>query len=73
MKTNDFLKAIEILTLHHSNELIINKVKPNGSVSKVLESPTIHIKNCVPSVINKLIENGFMLSVEDGLLSVDKI
>jgi hypothetical protein len=73
MKVKDFYDAIEILTKHHSNEIVINKVEPHGQVSPVLESPTIHIKNCVPSVVNKLVKAGFMVSMTNGLLSVDKI
>lgn len=72
MKKQDFIKAVEILTEHHSNEVIINKVEPNGQVSPVLESPTIHIKKCVPSVVNSLIAAGYSLGMHDGLMTVDK-
>ena len=72
MKTEDFILVINILTLHHSNEIIINKVGDGESVTKVLENPTIHIKNCVPSVIDKLTKNGFTVGMSNGLMYVNK-
>lgn len=72
MKTADFNQAILIITAHHSNEIQINKVKPNGQVSPVLASPTIIITKCCASVVNKLIADGFSLSMYDGGLYVDK-
>jgi len=72
MKTSDFIKAIEIICQHHSNEIVINKCKEGGQVPDPF-TPTLHIKNCVPSVVHKLVEAGFMVSMTNGLLSVDKI
>lgn len=71
MKKEDFILAINILTMHHSNEIIINHVKPNGQVG-LLEEPTIHIKNCVPSVVDKLTKNGFTVGMSNGLMTVNK-
>lgn len=72
MKVEDFNLAIGLITTCHSSTIHINKVKENGSVTKVLESPTIHIENCVSSVIILLMEQGFSLSMDNGLMSVSK-
>lgn len=72
MKPTDFSTAIQICSFHHSTELVINQCAENGQVPSI-ESPTIHIKSCVPAVINKLIDKGFSLSMRNGLMSVDKI
>lgn len=72
MKVKDFYDAIEILTKHHSNEIVINQCKQGGQVPDS-SSPTLHIKNCVPSVVQKLVKAGFMVSMTNGFLSVDKI
>lgn len=70
MKEEDLIKAIMILKEHHSNEIVINHIKQSGGFSK--GRPTLHIRNCVASAINKLIEAGFTLSMNNGLLTVDK-
>lgn len=72
MKAKDFIQAIEILTAHHSNEVIINKSSGHMSSTGNEQSPTLHVKDCVPSAINKLIAAGFTLGMNNGLLSVDK-
>lgn len=72
MKKADFTLAIEIIAEHHTSEITINKVKPNGQVSPVLESPTIQVHRCCASVINKLIAYGFTVSMNEGALSIDK-
>lgn len=72
MKTTDFIKAIEIISANHSNEIVINKVKADRSCPSQ-DNPSLHIKNCVPAAINNLLKAGYMLSMSDGLLVVDKI
>lgn len=72
MTQKDFLLAVQILTDHHSNEVIINKSTGHGSTTGNSEKPTLHVKNCVASVVNKLIAHGFSLSMNEGLMSVDK-
>lgn len=72
MKKTDFITALEIISENHSNEVIINKVREDLSCPDA-SKPTLHIKNCVPAVINKLIKASYMLSMQDGLLSVDKL
>lgn len=67
MKKVNFMAAIDIIGNSHSNNIIINKVLANQQVPKNL---TIHIVDCVPAVINKLIEAKFSLSMDNGFLSV---
>lgn len=70
MNKADFFLAIDIITEHHSTELIVNgPIK--GFVDKSIYR--LQIRECVPSVINKLKEQGFMLSMQDGLLEVQTI
>ena len=70
MKTENLLKAIEIITAHHSTKMTINKVKSGEVVSS---ARTLVIHNCVPSVINKLRDEGFMLSMTDEGLTIHDI
>ena len=72
MKQVDFITAIEILTINHSNEVIINKSTGHGSTTGNELNPTLHIRSCVASAVNKLIAHGFSLSMHEGLMSVDK-
>ncbi len=71
MQHINFIKAIKLLTETHSVQIKINQVKPNGQVSKVLESPTIQIVNANGSALTRLKDEGFSLSVVDGLVHVD--
>jgi len=70
MKVENFLKAIEIISKQHSNEIKINHVEPNGSITPILESPTIHITKCNVATVDKLKEAGFNLSMGKNGLSV---
>lgn len=72
MKKADFIQAIELIMQVHTTELIINKVEPNGNVGKVLESPTISIKDCCAGLVNRLKDAGFNLSMSNGFLTVSK-
>ena len=71
MKATNFIKAVTILTENHSNEIIVNIAKGHMTKTGNAENPTLHIKNCTASAINKLKEAGFSLSMDNGLLSVD--
>lgn len=71
MKIKDFYDAIELLTKHHSNEIIINKCTSGGQVPDFTE-PTLHVVNCVPAVVSKLEKAGFMLCMDHGFLTVNK-
>lgn len=73
MKANDFLKAVEICSSNHSTGIVINQPK-NGFVGDLgTLNFTLHITKCCASVVNKLIEAGYSLSMTEGVgLSVDK-
>lgn len=72
MKAEDFIQAVKILTGHHSNEVIINKSTGHGSTTGNILKPTLHVRNCVASVVNELIAAGFSLGMHEGLMTVDK-
>ena len=72
MTKEEFMNAIEILTKSHSVEMIINYVKPNGQVSPVLESPTISIIGCPASAVHQLMDEGYKVSMTDGMMNVRK-
>lgn len=73
MKANDFLKAIEILSSNHSTGIVVNQPR-NGFVGDLGSKEfTIHITKCCVSVVNKLIEAGYSLSMTESVgLSVEK-
>ena len=71
MQLKTFLKAIEIISVNHSTRIYINKPH-NGFVGELGSSKfTIDISDCCGAVINNLKENGFNLSMKNGLTSVD--
>lgn len=68
-----FQKAITIIACHHSGEVKIN-TPINDFVGDLGESNfRLHITKCVPSVVNKLIAEGFMLSMDKDGLCVDHL
>ncbi len=73
MTLENFNDAILIISGHHSSVVKINTPK-NDFVGDLGDKTfRLHISKCVPSVVNKLVNAGFMLSMtEDGLM-VDKI
>ena len=73
MNKETFFKAIEIISKHHSSEIVINQPINNFVGDLGTAKWTIHIKKCVPSVINKLIADGFMLDMGEFGLSVNKL
>lgn len=73
MDKNNFYKALDIISSHHSSEIIINQPINNFVGDLGSSEFTIHIKKCVPSVINKLIQDGFMLDMGEHGLSVTKL
>lgn len=73
LNSKDFTTALEIISKQHSTELAIN-TPINNSVGYIGQSKfRLHIKKGVPSVINNLIEAGFILSMGPEGLEVDKI
>lgn len=73
MNKETFYKALEIISAHHSSEIIINQPVNHFVGDLGQKEWTIHIKKCVPSVINKLIADGFMLDMGEFGLSVNKL
>jgi len=72
MELKEFLSAITIIGKHHSTRLIINQPK-NGHVGALGTSEwTIQITDCCASVFNKLLAEGFSLSMQNGTTSVNK-
>lgn len=73
MTSEQFTNAIKIISKHHSSVVKINTPK-NGFAGNLGETEfRLHITQCVPSVVNRLVEAGYMLSMtEDGLM-VDKV
>ncbi len=64
---------MKIIVHHHSTKVSINLPK-NHFVGDVGQSEfRLHITECVPSVVNKLIDAGFMLNMTPEGLEVDKI
>lgn len=72
MKQKDFTRAIELVSMNHTTKLTINQ-PINNFVGKLGESDwTIHITQCVPAVVSRLIEEGYSLSMTEHGLHVNK-
>lgn len=72
MEFQQFSEAMCVIAAHHTSKVTINQPINNFVGDLGLTKFTIHINKCVPSVINKLIEKGFSLSMTEYGLSVDK-
>lgn len=73
LNSKDFTTALEIISKHHSTELAIN-TSINNFVGYIGQSKfRLHIKKCVPTVINSLVKEGFILSMGPEGLEVNKI
>ena len=65
LNSKDFTTALEIISKHHSTELAIN-TPSNNSVEYMYMGQSkfrLHLKKCVPAVINSLIKEGFILKM----------
>lgn len=73
MTGEHFNKAVEIISSYHSSIVKINTPK-NGFVGNLGDTEfRLHITQCVPAVVDKLVNAGYMLSMTgDGLL-VDRM
>lgn len=73
LNSKDFTTALEIISKRHSTELAI-KTPRNSFVGNIGQTKfRLHIKKCVPAVINNLVKEGFILSMGPEGLEVDKI
>ncbi len=73
LNSKDLITALEIISKHHSTELAIN-TPSNNFVGYIEQSEfRLHIKKCVPAVINSLIKEGFILRMGPEGLEVNKI
>lgn len=72
LNSENFTTALGIISEHHSTELAIN-TPSNNFVGYMGSEFRLHLKKCVPAVINSLIKEGFILSMGPEGLEVDKI
>lgn len=73
LNSKDFTTALGIISKHHSTELVIN-TPSNNFVGYIGQSKfRLHLKKCVPAVINNLVKEGFILRMGPEGLEVDKI
>lgn len=73
LNSKDFTTALEIISKHHSTELAIN-TPSNNSVGYIGQYKfRLHLKKCVPAVINNLVNEGFILRMGPEGLEVEKI
>lgn len=73
LNSKDFTTALGIISKHHSTELVIN-TPSNNSVGYMGQFKfRLHLKKCVPAVINNLVKEGFILSMGPEGLEVKKI
>lgn len=73
LNSKDFTTALEIISKHHLTELVINTPRNNFVGNMGQSEFRLHIKKCVPSVINNLIQEGYVLKMGPEGLEVDKI
>lgn len=73
MTLENFNNAILIISGHHSSVVKINTPKNNFVGDLGDKEFCLHISKCVPSVVNKLVDAGFMLSMTDEGLLVEKV
>ena len=73
LNSKDFTTALEIISKHHSTELAINT--PINNFVGYIKRPQfrLHLKKCVPAVINNLVKEGFILRMGPEGLEVEKI
>lgn len=71
MNVEQFTKAINIISEHHSVEVKMNS-PINGFVGDLgTKYFTIHITQCPPAVVRKLVGEGYRLGMTANGLSVD--
>lgn len=73
MNSKDFTTALEIISKYDSTEWAI--ITPSNTLVRYIEQSRfrLHLKKCVPAVINNLIKEGFILRMGPEGLEVEKI
>lgn len=70
MTREQFNKAMAIIAQHHSTEIKINMPKNHFVGDLGTTKWTIHITRCCPSVVTKLICDGFTCQMDENSLAV---
>lgn len=73
LNSKDFTTAPEIISEHHSTEWAIDTPRNNFAGYIGQSEFRLHIKKCAPSVVNNLIQAGYILNMGPEGLEVDKI
>lgn len=73
MTQEQFNTALELISRHHSTKVSINLPENHFVGSIGTTKFRLHITECIPSVINKLVAAGFMLDMTPDGLRVEKI
>lgn len=73
LNSKNFTTALEIISRYCSTELVINTPENNFVGNMGQSEFRLHIKKCVPSVVNNLIQAGYILNMGPEGLEVDKI
>ena len=72
MNELDFLNAIKTIAPYHTTKLYINKPYTNSIGQLGSKEFTIRIEECCGAVMTDLLEQGYSLSMKDGLTTVNK-
>lgn len=72
MNELDFLNAIKTIAPYHTTKLYINKPYTNHIGQLGSTEFTIRLEQCCAAVMTSLLEQGYKLSMKDGLTTVTK-
>lgn len=73
LNSKDLTTALEIISKYNSTELVIN-APSNNFVGYIGRSKfRLHLKKCVPAVLNNLRKEGFILRMGPEGLEVERI
>lgn len=73
MTREQFDAAMDIIVRHHTTKVSINLPEGDFVGGIGTDEFRLHITECVPAVINKLVGAGFMLRMTPDGLEVDKV
>lgn len=72
MKKEDFMTAIELLSMFHTTKLTINQPMKDFVGDLGEKRWTIHITRCVPAATSALLQAGYSLGMDEYGLYVNK-